>query len=173
MRHLAWSVRAITTIFLLGLALTTHTASGQQKAGTRKDQLIGTWMLVSAQNEKNTDIFGPHPVGILVFDASGNVISQVLRADLSRFASPNRTKATAEESQTVIRGSIAYFGTYKVISPGTLSLHIIRCSFPNWNGSDQKRSFVINNDEMQYINPSPSFGETSVHLLWKRVSAAQ
>ena len=164
---------AITTIFLLGLALATRPTSGQQKEGATKDQLIGTGMLVSAQNEKKAEIFGPHPVGMLVFDASGHFTSQVMRGDLPKFASPNRTKATPEESQAVIRGYIAYFGTYTVTAPGTLSLHIISGSFPNWNGADQQRSFVINGDELQYTNLATSFGDASAHLLWKRVSAAQ
>jgi hypothetical protein len=173
MKQTAWRVLPIATIVLLGLVLTTHSTGGQQKTGMRKNQLIGTWMLVSAQDEKNADIFGPHPVGVLVFDASGHIISEVMRADLPKFTSPNRTKANPEESQAVMRGSIAYFGTYTFTSPGNLSLHIISSTFPNWNGSDQRRSFIINNDELQYINPSPSFGEMSVHLLWKRVSAAK
>jgi hypothetical protein len=169
----AWSVFAITTIFLLGLVLTTNPTSGQQKKGAGKDQLVGTWMLTAAQDAKNADIFGPHPVGILVFDASGHIMSEVMRADLPKFTSPNRTKATAEESQAVMRGCISYFGTYKLTSPGNLSIHIVGSSFPNWSGSDQQRSFVINNDELRYINPTPSFSETSVHLLWKRYSPAQ
>jgi hypothetical protein len=158
-------------LLILGLVVSGDSAAGQQKAANTKDQLIGTWTLISAQNEKKADIFGPHPVGMLVFDASGHFASQVMRSDLPKFASPNRTKATPEESQAVIRGFISYFGTYTVSAPGTISLHLVSGSFPNWNGADQKRSFVINGDEMQYTNLSTSFGDASAHLLWKRVSA--
>ena len=157
---------------ILGLSIFGGNAAGQQKVGGSKNQLIGTWMLVSAQNEKKANVFGPHPVGMLVFDATGHFTSQVMRGDLPKFASPNRTKATPEESQAVIHGYIAYFGTYKITAPGELTLHIISGSFPNWDGADQKRSFVINGDELQYVNMDTSFGDASAHLLWKRVSAA-
>jgi hypothetical protein len=160
------------TTLILGLVVFRGNAGGQQKTTGTKDQLIGIWTLVSAQNEKKVDVFGPQPVGMLVFDAGGHFASQVMRSDLPKFASPNRTKATPEESQAVIRGFIAYFGTYTISGPGTLSLHIVSGSFPNWNDSDQERSFVINGDEMQYTNLTTSFGDASAHLLWKRASAA-
>jgi len=173
MRLRAGSALAVTVMTLIwGLVVFRGNAAGQQKATSTKDQLIGTWTLVSAQNEKKVDVFGPHPVGMLVFDASGHFASQVMRADLPKFTSPNRTQASPEESQAVMRGFIAYLGTYTVSAPGTLSLHIVSGSFPNWNGADQKRSFVINGDEMQYTNLTTSFGDASAHLLWKRVSAA-
>jgi hypothetical protein len=168
------STFAVTlAILVFGFALLGNRAAAQQKATNTKNQLIGTWMLVSAQNENKADVFGPHPIGMLVFDASGHFTSQVMRGDLPNFASPNRTKATPEESQAVIRGYIAYFGTYNVTAPGTLSLHIIGGSFPNWNGADQKRSFVISGDEMQYTNLVTSFGDASAHLLWRRTSAGR
>jgi hypothetical protein len=173
MRPRARGALAVTvTLLILGLVILGGSAAAQQKTTNTKDQLIGTWMLVSAQNEKKADIFGPHPVGMLVFDASGHFASQVMRSDLPKFASPNRTKATPEESQAVIRGFISYFGIYTVSAPGALTLHIVSGSFPNWNGADQKRSFVINGDEMQYTNLTTSFGDASAHLLWKRVPAA-
>jgi Lipocalin-like domain len=91
---------------ILGLFFLGGNAAGQQKTTSSKNQLVGTWMLVSAQNEKKADVFGPHPVGMLVFDATGHFTSQVMRGDLPKFASPNRTKATPEESQAVIHGYI-------------------------------------------------------------------
>ena len=164
---------AFLTILIFAFVLLGNSAAGQQIEKNTKKQLIGTWLLISAQNEKKADVFGAHPAGMLVFDASGYFSSQVMRSDLPKFASPNRTMATPNESQAVIRGYIAYFGTYSVTAPGILSLHIEGGSFPNWNDATQKRSFLINGDEMQYTNLVTSFGDASAHLLWRRTSAGR
>jgi len=148
-------------------------AASQQREKDTRRQLIGTWLLISAQNEKKADIFGPHPTGMLVFDATGHFSSQVMRSDLPALATSDRTQAAPEESQAIIQGYIAYFGTYSVTAPGAITLHILGGSFPNWNGADQKRAFAINGDEMQYTNLVTSFGGASAHLRWRRASAGR
>jgi hypothetical protein len=50
-----------------------------------------------------------------------------------------------------------------------LMLHVEGCSFPNWTGTDQKRSNVsVTGDELKYTNPAPSVGTTPAVLVWKR-----
>jgi hypothetical protein len=59
-----------------------------------------------------------------------------------KFASNNRQEDTAEENKAVVQGNISYFGTYTVDEAAKILIfHIESCSFPNWNGTDQKRSF--------------------------------
>ena len=127
-------------------------------------------MLVSMQNDKKIEILGEHPLGMLVFDSSGHFASQVMRSDLPKFASADRTKATPEESQTIIRGFMGLFGTYTVDTSGTLHLHVTSSSFPNWNGADQTRAVALEGNDLQLTNRTNSFGESSVHAFWKRVS---
>jgi hypothetical protein len=68
-----------------------------------------------------------------------------------------------------VQGSIAYFGTYSLESDGTLMLHIERCTFPNWNGTDLKRPIIsLTADELKYTNPAASVGGAT-ELDWKRV----
>jgi Lipocalin-like domain len=143
---------------------------GQPKTPDLKQQLVGTWMLVSMENDTKVQILGDHPSGMIVFDSAGNFASQVMRSDLPKFASSDRTKATPEESQTVIRGAMALFGTYAAVGPNIIHLHIISSLFPNWNGVNQDRSFVIDGDSLELTNLTNSFGQSSVHAFWKRVS---
>jgi hypothetical protein len=56
--------------------------------------------------------------------------------------------------------------------PVIVNLHIEVCSFPNFNGVDQRRTFVVNGYEMTYVNPSVSFGASSAPLIWKRTPRA-
>jgi hypothetical protein len=144
----------------------------QQTAPTplEKDQLVGTWMLVSMRNDKKVEMLGNRPLGMLVFDRDGHYASQVMRSDLPKFASPDRTKATPEESQVIIRGFMGLFGTYTVDASGTLHLHVISSSFPNWNGADQTRAVILQGNELELTNRTNSFGESAVHAFWKRVS---
>jgi hypothetical protein len=36
----------------------------------------------------------------------------------------------------------------------TLALHIVGSSFPNWDGTDQKRMAEITGDQMKWTNPT-------------------
>ena len=148
-------------------------AASQEKGARVGSELVGTWKLVGMRNEKNVDVLGPHPMGMLVFDTAGNYTTHVMRSDLPKFAIPDRSKATPEESQAVVRGFMALFGNYTIIDSGTLNLHVVGSMLPNWDGADQKRSFVIRGDELELTNLTNSSGDASVHAYWKRVSAAQ
>jgi len=128
-------------------------------AQTAKD-LVGTWTLVSVTFErdgKKTDLYGPNPQGELTFDPNGRISFIVMRPDLPKFASNNRQAGTPEENKAVVQGSLAYFGTYSVDERAkTATIHIEGCSFPNWNGTEQKRSFTISGDELSWSTPSTS-----------------
>ena len=68
-----------------------------------------------------------------------------------------------------MEGSLAYFGTYSV--NGTdVNFHIEGSTFPNWTGTDQKRTNVlITADELKWVQPTPSAGGPATPVLWKRV----
>ena len=132
-------------------------------------QLEGGWQLVSAGNPNPTI----HPFqqgdGYAVFQPNGRFALQLALADLPKFASNNRAMGTADENKAIVQGSIAYFGTYAVGADGTLTLHIERCTFPNWTGTDIKRHITsLTADELKYTNPAASVGGTT-DLVWKRV----
>jgi Lipocalin-like domain len=147
-------------------------AALQATAQSAKDQLVGTWMLVSIYGERQDgskfDPFGANPTGILMFDDNGRFAAQLVGSGLPKFASNSRLKGTPEENKAIVQGSICYFGTYSVSeADNTLNYHIESSSFPNFNGTDQKLSFThIKGDEMEYTAPS-STGGTS-HVVWKR-----
>jgi hypothetical protein len=161
--------KTTTMAMLLGLALHATDAAAQQ-AKINKTELVGTWTLASNTNTnpavKN---FGPND-GVAIFEANGRFSLQLVRSDLPKFASNSRDKGTPEENQAVVQGSITYFGTYSVSEgDGTLTLHIERSSFPNWNGTDQKRLIrSLTADELKYTNPAASVGGNA-ELTWKRV----
>ena len=144
----------------LGLLVMAGSAGAQQKP--LKDQLIGTWTLVSS------NAYGEKPLGIQMFDASGHFAVILLRADVPKYTANNRLQATPAEQKATVDGSLASFGTYSV--EGTdLKVHFDGSTFPNWKGADQKRTNVtVNGDEFRYTVPAPSGGGVSSELVWRR-----
>jgi len=138
-----------------------------------KDQLVGTWIFVSAQDVKpdgtKIDPWGPNPKGVAMYDAKGRFTFMIMRSDLPKFASNNRAQATAEEGKAVAQGMIAFFGTYTVNEADkTLTTRIEGSSYPNLIGGEQKRVITsLTADELRYTNPSTSTG-TKAESVWRR-----
>jgi len=120
------------------------------------------------------EVFGPHPKGSMILASDGHFSVVITRGDVAPFASNNRMKGTPEENTAAVQGGIGYFGTYGV-SEGdkTLHLHVESCTFPNWNGADQKRIVEVSGDELRVVNPTPSIGTGTAQVLWKRAKAEQ
>jgi len=163
-----YTLATITIATLLALAFYPTKATAQQ-ANISKTLLVGTWTLVSnTTTSPSAKPFGQND-GVAIFESNGRFSLQLIRSDLPKFASNNRDTGTADENKAVLQGSISYFGTYSVNeADGIVTLHIERCSFPNWTGTDQKRLIVsLNADELKYKNPGASVGGTA-ELAWKR-----
>jgi hypothetical protein len=148
----------LCAITALGLALLPRNAVAQ----LAKD-VLGTWTLVSAG-----DAYGPNPRGSLIFEPNGRFSIQLMKNDLPKYASNNRTQGTPAEYKATVEGSLSYFGTYAV-SGTDLNLHIEGSTFPNWVGMDQKRiNLSVNADELKYTQPNPSGGGPAAQLIWRR-----
>jgi len=73
----------------------------------------------------------------------------------------------AEKAWDITKGSIAHFGTYRVEEDEAgkaLMLHIEGSTFPNWAGTEQRRSFSLSGDELSYISPGSTGVATQVVL---------
>jgi hypothetical protein len=135
-----------------------------------QNQLAGSWTLVSAtqtEGDRQQDYFGPHPIGQVILGADGQFSNILLRADLVKFAKNNRLLGTPEENAVVIKGSIAYFGTY-TLSGDTLKLHITGSTFPNWTGTDQTRMVHVVANQLIWENATASAGG-NVKQVYERI----
>ena len=165
------NILGLSTIASLVLTLLLGDAIAQQKS--LKDQLVGTWTFVSSTGKlaDGSPTWGTNPKGSLILTENGRFSVQIMRNDRPKFASNNRMKGTPEEIKATVEGTISYFGTYEVDEAGkTLTYKIEGASFPNWNGTDQKRPIVsLTSDELKYSNPAPSIGGPTTELMWKRI----
>jgi hypothetical protein len=102
------------------------------------------------------------------YDANGRIATIVMRPDLPKVASNNRMTATAEESQKIVHGSIAYFGTYTTNEADhSVTVQIEGATLPNWMGTSQKRTYTISGDQLTISNPTGS-GAGAATVLLKR-----
>ena len=135
--------------------------------------VVGTWTLGSSVTEKDgtrTDQFGSGAKGMMILDADGHFMLTIVGPDLPKFASNNRAGGTPEENKAVVSKSIAMIGTYSVnTADKTLTFKVDSATFPNWNGTEQKRLLSSGDkDELKYITPTASSGGIAT-VIWKRV----
>jgi hypothetical protein len=165
---------ALATLVAVMFASHPAHAADTQKNGSLAKQIVGAWTLTSLvldQDGKKSEPYGPGAKGTVMFTSSGRTAVVITRADLPKFASNNRTTGTPEENKAAVGGSIAYFGTYDVNeAEKVLTTHVEGSTFPNWAGTDQKRTLELAGDEMKFINKAPSMGQGVVTATWKRVS---
>lgn len=142
-----------------------------------RERFTGTWKLVSSEfrrSEGNVDYpLGRDAIGMLTFDAAGNMTVQLMRADRPPFASGDIQKGTPEEIKRAFEGSIAYFGRYEINEEeGTMTTTVMGCTFPNWMGGDQKRFFEFSDDRLTFTTPSILLGGSTLTgvLVWQRVA---
>jgi Lipocalin-like domain len=148
------------------LAAGGNTAMGQ--ASTR-ERMVGTWTLVSLSGDGAASApFGAEPKGRMTVDAEGHFSIIIRRADLPKIASNNRLTATGAEGQTIVQGSIAYFGTLTFGEAAEVTAHIEASTFANADGENQRRVVTFRGDEMEYANYSSSFGASVARAVWRR-----
>ena len=150
-------------------------APGGAAAAPRDDGVVGTWTLVLVDNVSpdgsRTHLYGPNPQGFLTFDAEGRYALQIVRSGRPKFASGDKSIGTAEENKAAVLGANAHFGRYAVDEgKHTLTFRIDHASFPNWDGTEQTRSFTLKGDLLTYVVPVPTSGAHVVgEDVWKRL----
>lgn len=168
-------VRRNALRFVIGAALASQVAmfSSCTALAQSASDVVGTWSLVSSVTERDgtrTDQFGSGAKGMMTLDADGRFMLTIIGPDLPKFASNNRAGGTPDENKAVVSKSIAMIGTYSVNSVDkTLNFKVDSATFPNWNGTEQKRLLSSSNrDELKYITPTASSGGVGT-VTWKRV----
>jgi hypothetical protein len=158
-------------LMLIFFSLSTYMAFGQKNENSK---LPGTYVLVSVDNidkdGNRTHLYGDSPQGILMLDAQGNYSLQIMSAVRQKFAASDKSKGTDEENRAAVKGCNTHFGTYVTDdTKGTINFNILHASFPNWEGTQQKRPFTIKDGTFTYTVPSPTTGgAVTGEVVWKR-----
>jgi hypothetical protein len=156
-------------IAAFGLSMMTFNALGQKHSF--KEQLVGTWTLLSWEQKKadgtKVERYGTNPTGIAFFDAGGRCIITVMKSERAKYVSNSLWQGTPQENKETADGTITYFGTYSTNEvDDSITIHVEGSSFPNWNGSAQKRFVAIVGDQLTLTVRPP--GGDVVDVIWKR-----
>jgi hypothetical protein len=162
------SKAAAATAAVLCLAFSTYPARAQDAK-----KLAGTWKLVSNINidaaGKRSDLLGANPVGQAIFTANGRYVIYLASSSLPKFAANSRLKGTADENKAIVTGFLAHEGSYTVDAKDkSFTLHIDSSSYPNWDGTSQKRPYTLSGNDLKWSTAAAS-GGGSAELTWKRV----
>jgi hypothetical protein len=115
-------------------------------------------------------VFGDNPKGSMILTPNGRFSVIMMNGSLPKFAANNRIKGTTEENQAVVQGSLAWFGSYKVVSAKEhmVIFNIEGSTYPNWTGEEQKLVMTVTGNEMKVINPAAAVGGKG-YPTWKRI----
>lgn len=153
------SLLAVLVVLGLGPA----TASEE---GAEAKRFVGTWKLVSIQNDAGSDIRGERPIGLIYYDAFGNMAAQIM-PDRPRPKWKAGEAPTPEQAKETLTGYAAYFGTYTVDEKaGTVSHHRRGSLVPGTVGVDAVRKYEFLPGDRLRLTPVES---PSLHLTWEKV----
>jgi Lipocalin-like domain len=166
-------------ILVLGSITVVHAQKGKKALSEKpvQQRLVGTWALISVDNiypdSSRVHPYGDNPRGMMVFDANGNYAIQILKAIRPKVASGDKNKCTPEENAALVQGSNSHFGKYSVDeTTKTITFIIEHASFPNWEGTEQKRTYTYTGSGIKYIVTNTTQGGQAViaEVAWRRIN---
>ncbi len=157
----------------ISAALCLASLACQAASAQQSNAVLGTWTIVSVNDEKadgsKTPMYGPSPIGMLIFDAQGRYSLQLCASGRPKFAAGDRTKGTPEEYKAAVNGCNPHWGRYTIDEAGkTLLFKIEHALYANWEGTEQKRAYTITNDMLRYAVPNPPNAGANPIVIWKR-----
>jgi Lipocalin-like domain len=162
----------------VGLVLAGCAVSGDAAAqGGRavREKMIGAWRLESRTvhtaggGTVRDPVLGAQPSGRLFYDASGNMMLQMMRQDRAQAISIPANAADANNPRVVL-GYDSYFGTFRVNeAAGTVTHHVEGSLFPEDLGKDWERQLTVDGDRLTlgFTSKTPE-GDVVRTLVFRR-----
>lgn len=137
---------------------------------------IGTWHLIAYHAEEGGVIshpFGPDASGLLVYTADGYMTGQVMRSGRLLLPSGYRKGGAPDIVLAAFDGYIAYWGRWQVDpDAGEIIHHVEGSLYPNWAGTEQRRKYYFEGDQLSLTaEMRRPGGSVSLHLIWARERA--
>ena len=117
------------------------------QAFSQSNLLVGSWRLTVADkilpDGRQVADFGEAPRGIAIFTANGQYVVEIFQADHKKPGSADHLSC--------------HFGTYSVdAAKGTITFHINRASFSDWDETTSVRKFTLEGDKLTWrVQPRP------------------
>ena len=164
------NIISLSAIAASALAILPGSAFAQQKS--LKEQLVGTWTLISydsvAADGSKKSVFGSLK-GYVMLDAGGHYMYMVVDMTRSKWNSKDRTQTTNEEYAAAAKGLVAQFGTSSVDeTTKTLTRKLEGALNPGHPGIEEKKLVVVSADELKLLDPSSKFTNGRTEQVYRR-----
>jgi Lipocalin-like domain len=162
------SILTLALVAALGLALLPTNLNSQQ--ATLKDQLVGTWTIVSWEGiaPDGTKRQIANPKGFLIFDSGGRYAQVIARADRPKFKSPGAP--TVEELAAATEDFFAAnAGTWRVSEAEKLLIQEFETALrPNNEGTLFRSGISLSGDELRLTSVRPLPTGARIDVLYRR-----
>lgn len=136
-----------TAWLLLGFVLCAASAFSQTESEIR-DQIVGTWKLVSTEETMKDGTtrpfpaYGPHGKGFLMYQRDGYMCADLVNPDRRKWEDPAHT--TLEEKTAAADGTFAYCGRYEIDVKHSQIVHLPEVATdPGRVGTRQVRPYAL------------------------------
>lgn len=135
--------------------------------------LQGTWTLVAADKILPDGVvtrdYGDKPSGRLIIDAEGRYSLQIFKAERLGFVTDAKADGSPDEFKSAVMGSSTHYGKVAIDEKaGLLVFSIEGSSFPNWEGTVQRRHYRLDGTELSYKVPPRADGSVPISV-WRRL----
>ena len=156
----------------LMLAMLAGTATQAMPKPAAPFPLQGTWTLVAADKILPSGAlakdYGERPKGRLMVDIQGRYALQIFKSERLPFGADSKADGSADEFKSAVMGSSTHYGTITIDEKaGQLVFSIEGASFPNWEGTVQRRQYTLKGKELRYQIPPRADGSIPVSV-WRR-----
>lgn len=141
-----------------------------------RDQLVGTWKLVSAEQTLKDGAtrpfpsFGPHAKGFLMYQRDGYMCASLMNPDRAKWA--EAAHPTPEEKVAAADGTFAYCGRYEIDVEQQWLIHLPEVATnPGFVGSRQIRPYGFEGNRLilsDVEKDDPSVARWKI--VWEKVS---
>lgn len=137
--------------------------------------LEGTWSLVTwrrvAADGTVTHPFGEEATGALTYTGDGRMAVVMTAGGRARMDGDDPLGGEVEQRAALYSTCLAYVGSYEQ-EPDAVVHHLEESLFPNWSGTEQRRSVTWQDRDLVLRTPpmtGPAAGTVN-ELVWRRLA---
>jgi YD repeat-containing protein len=161
-------VQSLAVVFILSCAAFPAGAGQQIDAGVLKQQLVGSYKLISYVNYDQNGVAtkSPYTIGQIMYDAAGRMSAQLMREGRARMRTSQPSEA---ERAAAYSGYISYFGHYTIDAGKRAVTHHVEGSVsPNGMGGELVRFFEFSSDGKSLFLTVKDGNRVTAKLQWDR-----
>jgi len=165
----------LRTVSLLLRFLLCAAAAFAQTESEVRNQIVGTWKLVSTEETMKDGTtrpfpaFGPHAQGFLMYQPDGYMCGDLANPDRPKWADPSHP--TPAEKTAVADGTFAYCGRYEIDVKHGQIVHLPEVATdPGYVGSRQIRPYLLEGRRLilsDVVKDDPSVARWKI--VWEKV----